>query len=58
MLKEFDLQCAPGKTAHVLQQEKSGRLVPGVALVLFPEREGETDNSPAAFLAPLHRAHS
>jgi hypothetical protein len=56
MPKGFDLRCAAGKTARVWLQGKGGALTPGEALVLLPVKDGETENSPAAYLAPLRRA--
>ena len=37
-------------------QGKGGGLVPGRALVLLPVKEGETDESPVAYCAPLRQA--
>jgi len=37
-------------------QGKGGALAPGQALVLLPIGEGETDESPAAYRAPLRQA--
>jgi hypothetical protein len=55
MAKGFQLRCGAGKTARVLLQGKGGCLAPGQALVLLPPREGETADSPAAYLAPLRQ---
>jgi hypothetical protein len=54
--KGFNLRCAAGKTARVWLQGKGGGLMPGQTLVLLPVKEGETDTSPAAYIAPLRRA--
>ncbi|MFZ0852606.1 MAG: hypothetical protein WAO08_25795 [Hyphomicrobiaceae bacterium] len=56
MPKGFNLQCAAGKTARVWLQGKGGGLKPGEAAVLLPPKEGETDASPVAYLAPLRQA--
>jgi hypothetical protein len=56
VLKGFNLRCAAGKTARVWQQGKGGTLIPGVALVLFPVQEGETENSQAGYLTDLRTA--
>jgi hypothetical protein len=56
MTKGFDLRCAPGKTARVWLQGKSGKLVPGQAMVLLHMKEGETKESPAGYLSPLRQA--
>jgi hypothetical protein len=46
-----------GKTARVWQQGKGGMLhTNGVALVLFPVGEGETDHSPAGYLTDIRTA--
>jgi hypothetical protein len=37
-------------------QARGGMLKPGVALVLFPQQEGKTEDSPAGYLAPLRTA--
>ena len=50
------LQCAAGKTARVWLQGKGGGLKPGQAAVLLPPKDGETAESPAAYLAPLRQA--
>lgn len=55
-MKGFDLRCAAGKTARVWLQGKGGDLKPGQAMVLLPPKGGETDKSPAAYLAPLRQA--
>lgn len=55
-MKGFDLRCAAGKTARVWLQGKGGALKPGQAAVLLPLKEGETDESPAAYLTPLRQA--
>jgi hypothetical protein len=47
------IQCGPGKTARVWLQGKGGSLKPGQALVLLPVADGETECSPADYLAPL-----
>jgi hypothetical protein len=56
MPKGFDLRCAAGKTARVWLQGKGGGLKPGQAAVLLPPKEGETGDSPAAYVAPLRQA--
>jgi hypothetical protein len=56
MPKGFNLRCAGGKTARVWLQGKGGGLAPGQALVLLPVKEVETDESPAAYRAPLRQA--
>lgn len=56
MPKGFNLRCAAGKTARVWLQGKGGGLKPGQAAVLLPPKEGETDESPAAYVAPLRQA--
>lgn len=56
MPKGFDLRCGAGKTARVWLQGKGGVLVPRQAMVLLPVKDGETRNSPAAYLAPLRHA--
>jgi hypothetical protein len=56
MLKGFDLRCAAGKTARVWQQGKSGVLSPGVAMVLLPPEEGETEDSVAGYITDLRTA--
>ena len=56
MPKGFDLRCAAGKTARVWLQGDGGSLAPGQAMVLLPPAEGDTDMSPAAYLAPLRQA--
>ena len=56
MPKVFNLQCAAGKTARVWLQGKGGGLKPGQAAVLLPPKEGETDESPIAYRAPLRKA--
>ena len=57
MPKGFNLRCAAGKTARVWWlQGKGGGLGPGLALVLLPVKEGETDESPVAYRAPLRQA--
>ena len=55
MPKGFNLQCAAGQTARVWLQGKGG-LKPGQAAVLLPPKEGETDESPVAYRAPLCQA--
>jgi hypothetical protein len=50
------LQCAAGQTARVWLQGKGGGLKPGQAAVLLPSKEGETDESPVAYRAPLCQA--
>jgi hypothetical protein len=55
MAKGFELRCSAGKTARVWLQGKGGGLAPGQALVLLPPQEGETADSPAAYLAPLRQ---
>ena len=56
MPKGFNLQCAAGKTARVWLQGKGGGLKPGQAAVLLPPKEGETDEFPVAYRAPLRQA--
>jgi hypothetical protein len=56
MPKGFHLRCAAGKTARVWLQGKGGGLKPGQAAVLLPPKEGETAESPAAYVAPLRQA--
>jgi hypothetical protein len=56
MPKGFDVRCGAGKTARVWLQEKGGALKAGQALVLLPLKDGETESSPAAYLAPLRQA--
>ena len=56
MPKGFNLQCAAGKTARVWLQGKGGGLKSGQAAVLSPPKEGETDESPVAYRAPLCQA--
>ena len=56
MPKGFDLRCAAGKMARVWLQGKGGGLKPGQAAVLLPLKEGETTDSPAAYVAPLQQA--
>jgi hypothetical protein len=56
MPKGFHLRCAAGKTAPVWLQGKGGGLKPAQAAVLLPPKEGETAESPAAYLAPLRQA--
>ena len=56
MPKGFNLRCAAGKTARVWLQGKGGALTPGQALVLLPVKQGETDESPVAYRAPLRQA--
>jgi hypothetical protein len=56
MPKGFDLRCGAGKTARVWLQGKGGGLKSGQAAVLLPPKEGETEDSPAAYLAPLRQA--
>jgi hypothetical protein len=56
MLKGFNLQCAAGKTARVWQKGKGGVLSPGVALVLHPPEEGETEDSVAGYITDLRTA--
>ena len=56
MPKGFNLRCKAGKTARVWLQGNGGALTPGQAAVLLPIKEGETDQSPAAYRAPLRRA--
>ena len=41
---------------RVWLQGKGGGLAPGQALVLLPIKEGETDESPVAYRAPLRQA--
>ena len=55
MPKGFNLQCAAGKPARVWLQGKGGALKPGQAAVLLLPKEGETDESPVAYRAPLRR---
>ena len=55
MPRGFDLRCGAGKTARVWVQGKGGALKPGQAMVLLPLREGEDENSPAGYLAPLRQ---
>ena len=50
------MRCGAGKTARVGLQGKVGGLKQGEAAVLLPVREGETGNSPAAYVAPLRQA--
>jgi len=52
MPKGFDLRCGAGKTARVWLQGNGGGIKPGQAMVLLPIKDGETDSSPAAYLAP------
>lgn len=56
MPKGFNLRCAAGKSARVWLQGKGGALTPGHALVPLPVQEGETDESSAAYRAPLRQA--
>jgi len=56
MPKGFDLRCAAGKLERVWLQGKGGGLKPGQAAVLLPLKEGETAESPAAYVAPLRQA--
>jgi hypothetical protein len=56
MPKGFDLRCAPGKSARDWLQGKDGGLMSGQALVLFPVKQGETENSSTAYFAPLWKA--
>jgi hypothetical protein len=56
MLKGFNLRCAAGKTARVWVQGKGGGLKPGQAFVLLPRKEGEAEDAPAGYLAPLRQA--
>jgi hypothetical protein len=56
MLKGFNLRCAAGKTARVWEQGKGGMLSPGVALVLLPVQEGETEDSQAGYVTDLRTA--
>ena len=56
MPKGLNLKRAAGKTARVWLQGKSGGLAPWQALVLLPVKETETDESPAAYRAPLRQA--
>jgi hypothetical protein len=56
MPKGFDLRCGAGKTARVWLQGNGGGLRPGQAFVLFPKKDGETNNSLAGYLAPLRAA--
>jgi len=56
MMKGFNLRCAAGKTARVWLQGRGGELKSGQAMVLLPPKEGETHQSPAAYLAPLRQA--
>ena len=53
MPKGFNLRCAAGKTARV---GKGGALRPGQAFVFLPITEGETEDSPAGYRAPLRQA--
>src|SRR5262245_37781661 len=55
MPKGFNLRCAAGKTALWLQG-KGAALRPGQAFVLLPIAEGETEDSPAGYRAPLRQA--
>src|SRR5262245_44888511 len=53
------IRCAldiAGKTARVWMQGKGGALRPGQAFVLLPITEGETEDSPAGYRAPLRQA--
>jgi hypothetical protein len=52
----FDLRCAAGKTARVWLQGRDGALKPGQAMVHLPLKEGESAQSPTAYLAPLREA--
>jgi len=56
MPKGFDLRFTTGKTARVWLQGKGGGLKPGQAAVLLPPKEGETADSPGAYIAPLRQA--
>jgi hypothetical protein len=56
MPKGFDLRCGAGKTARVWLQGKGAGLKPEQAMVLLPVKEGETESSPAVYLAPLRQA--
>ena len=56
MPKGFDLRCAAGKTARIWLQGKGGLLSPGQAVVLLPIQEGEAEESPIAYRAPLRQA--
>ena len=56
MPKGFNLRCGAGKTERVWLQGRGGALTPGQAAVLLPIKEGETDQSPAAYRAPLRQA--
>jgi hypothetical protein len=56
MPKGFNLRCAAGKTARVWPQGKGGALTPGQALVLLPLQNGDIDDSPVAYRAPLRQA--
>jgi hypothetical protein len=56
MPKGFDLKCAAGKTARLWLQGKGGGLKPGQAFVLLPLKAGETERSPAGYIAPLRKA--
>jgi hypothetical protein len=56
MPKGFNLNCGAGKTARVWLQGKGGALRPGQALLLLPIKDGENEDSPAAYLAPLQTA--
>jgi hypothetical protein len=55
MPKGFDPRCGAGKTARVWLQFKGGGLKPGQAPVLLPLKDGETSESPAAYIAPLRQ---
>jgi hypothetical protein len=56
MPKGFDMRCGAGKSARVWLQGEGGALKPGQAFVLLPRKEGEDENSPAGYIAPLRQA--
>ena len=56
MPKEFNLQCAAGKTARLWLQGKGGGRKPGQAMVLLPPKQGEAKDDPAAYIAGSRQA--
>jgi ribosomal protein L40E len=56
MSNGFDLRCGVAKTARVWLQRKGDALKPRQAFVLLPVKEGETEESPEGYLAPLQEA--
>ena len=55
MPKGFDLRCGQGRPRGCGCRERWA-LKPGRAFALLPLTEGETERSPAGFIAPLRKA--